>query len=165
MKLRNVIKILMIFSFVLSAQAQTCDKKDQNEIAKEVVIAELLGASLSSPFKCLKEHPFKFIKPQWFAPNDGNRVFSVGIVLDSLRITSINVIDEFSGQYSVTFEVKAEEKFGGKIHQDKMEVALFPNPEGQERYGCGHSMSSPAQDYLAQRCYAKAQSQDQESKP
>ncbi len=148
----NILPLILVAGMCLSAQA-ACPKNKKEDIAKEVVTAELLGASLSSPFTCLNDHAFKYIKPHWFAPNEGNRLFSVGVELDSLKINKIETVDEFSGQYLVHFEVQAVKKFGGEVHKDKMEVALFPNSEGEKKYGCGHSMSSPSKDYLAKRCY------------
>lgn len=164
MKRLFILLAVAVCMHVSKAWTQDCPKQKLDEIAKEVVTAELLGASLSDPFKCLKEHKFAYIKPQWLPPNDGKRIFDVGVKLSSLKILKIEMIDEFSGQYRVDFEVKAEEKFDNKTYKDSMEVAVFPNQNDRERYGCGHTMSTPKKYFLADICYVDSEVPEQESK-
>ena len=165
MKFASVI-LSIIFSascFANDFTLESCQKIDKEKVFKEAIIRELLGASLSLRPKCLVEHSFKFIKPVWVPPTESNRIFDIGVDLNSLKIINSKLLEDFSGQYSVEFQVKSTKAFSDKIFKDKIVVATKLESSMHKQYGCAFTMEIPQNFYLASLCYDK-QKTSKESK-
>lgn len=141
-------------SFAMDFNLESCQKIKQDKVFSEAIIRELLGASLSSRPKCLTKHPFKYIKPVWIPPTEGRRIFDIGVDLKSLKITNTKLLEEFTGQYSVEFEVQSTKQFGSKIYKDKIVVATKLEASIHRSHGCAFTMEIPENYYLASSCYA-----------
>ena len=157
MVLKFVLPILLLISTNAWAQkkftAKFCGKQSLEEVAKQAIKRELLGASLSYKFKCLNEKNLKFHNPIWNPPVEGDRVFDIGVDIKSIKIKKMDLVDDFTGQYNVSFEVKSTSDFGSKIHDDSMSIATKLSDPMFAEYGCSHSMQPPEKFYLASICY------------
>lgn len=154
--------IFIILSLTLSPvisamdfSLESCQKITKEKVFKEAIIRELLGASLSSRPKCLVQYPFKFIKPVWVAPVESRRIFDIGVELKSLKIIKSTLIEEFTGQYSVEFELQSTKQFGAKTYKDKIVVATKLESSMHKSHGCAFTMEIPTNYYLASLCYDK----------
>ncbi len=155
-------KFLLLFSALISLNSfskdfslEKCEKFDKKEVLKEAVIRELLGASLSAKPKCLTTYPFKYTQASWFPPSEGERIFDYGVDLSSLKVIKTELIEEFTGQYKITFEVKSTKQFGSKVFTDSMTVATKLESSLHEEQGCSMMMSKPQNYFLASICYAQ----------
>lgn len=155
--MRVISFILLLFvsttSFAIEFNLNSCQKIQKEKIFKEAIIRELLGASLSSRPKCLVQQSFNYILPVWVPPTEGNRIFDIGVDLDSLKITKSKLIEEFTGQYIVEFEVKSTKQFGAKIYKDKIVVATKLEASIHKSHGCAFTMEIPENYYLASLCF------------
>lgn len=153
------IKILF-FSLLVStgyAYAQDdCAKIGTKEIALEAVKREALGASLSEQFTCFTTYPLKHVLAVWNPPNEGFREFDLGIDIDSIKINDLTLIDDFTGQYKVDFEVTTTSQFGSKVVKDKIVIATKLSESMSKKYGCAFTLEIPEKAYLAQICYKEA---------
>ncbi len=157
------ISLILLICYSISSHAfefnlKSCQKIQKEKIFKEAITRELLGASLSSRPKCLVKHSFKYLLPVWVPPTEGTRIFDIGVDLKSLKIIDSKLIEEFTGQYSVEFEVKSTKQFGEKIFKDKIVVATKLESSIHKSHGCAFTMEIPENYYLASVCF------DQESK-
>lgn len=144
-------------SLCLAASAQDdCANVGTKEIAIEAIKREALGASLSEQFTCFNTYSFKHVRPVWNPPNEGFREFELGVDLESIAIKNLTLIDDFTGQYSVDFEIKTTEQFGGKVVKDKIVIATKLSDSMGKKYGCAITMEIPAKAYLAELCYKDA---------
>ncbi|MBH46831.1 MAG: hypothetical protein CME71_01530 [Halobacteriovorax sp.] len=153
----KIVITLLLFSSSAWAQksftANYCQKQSLEEIAKQAIKREMLGASLSYKFKCLSDKNLKYHNPIWNPPVEGDRVFDVGVDLRSLKIKKLELVDEFTGQYSVSFEIKSTKDFGEKVHEDTILIATKLSDSMHKQYGCSHTMQSPEKYFLASICY------------
>lgn len=156
--IRVLIKVLALsFSLsVTSTYALDCTKADIKDIAYESVVRELKGASLSARPKCLDEHNFKTIKPVWLPPIESVKIFDIGVLDDSLKITELKLIDSFVGEYEVSFEAKADKHFGGALHKSKMTIVTKLEEKMKERNGCALTLIPPKKTMLMRSCYVEA---------
>lgn len=147
--------VLALGTLTFNSYALDCSKVDIKEIAKESVIRELKGASLSSRPKCLDEHRFNYVRPLWRPPVESERIFDIGVLDNTLKITEVKLEDDFVGQYKVQYEAKADKHFGGKVH--KSEITIVTKLEGRmlERNGCALTLVSPKKSMLMRSCYEK----------
>lgn len=153
--MKKVIILILMFvsSFSVLAIEFNCTDVKKEVIASEVVKLELYGLRISDRFTCLKQDAFKYIKARFEPPEEGYRRFEVGVDASTLKILRLEKIDEESGQYYAHFEVRASERFGGELIQDKVHMIIHPSKRIQTLEGCGDSLFGPEKFYLAKQCY------------
>lgn len=155
--MKKFISILAFATLVVSAQAEdNCSKVGTKEIALEAIKREALGASLSEQFTCFTSYPLKHVRAVWNPPNEGFREFELGIDIESIKVNDLTLIDDFTGQYKVDFEVKTTSQFGNKVVKDKMVIATKLSDSMGKKYGCAFTLEIPAKAYLAETCYKDA---------
>lgn len=155
--------ILLTFFLLFGSQSYAksnfssvyCAKQSLEEVVKESIIRELLGTSLSHHFKCLDEYDFKLVRSVWNPPVEGERLFQYGVVLSSLKILKMDLVEEFTGQYKVSFQIKTTKPFGSLVLKDTILIATKLSKSMHENYGCSITMESPQKFYLASFCYKK----------
>lgn len=152
-----VIALLILSSSNVWAQksftANYCQEQSLEEVAKQAIKRELLGASLSYKFKCLNDKNLKYHNPIWNPPVEGDRVFDVGVNIGSIKVKKMELVDEFTGQYSVSFQVKSTKDFGSKVYDDTILIATKLSDSMHKQYGCSHTMQPPEKYFLASICY------------
>src|SRR5690606_35388909 len=155
--IRVLIKILLISTVISSScYAADCAKAKVEDIAQEAVLRELKGASLSAKLKCLSEHDFKLVKPIWRPPMEGNKILDVGVLDKTLKVTNIKKIEDFTGQYEVSYEAEADKLYGGGIRKSKLTIVTKLEPRMKERHGCAMTLVVPEVAMLARSCYEEA---------
>lgn len=136
--------------------ASVCDKAKVEDIAREAVVRELKGASLTNKPKCLGTNSFKLVKPIWRPPVEGERILDVGVIDNTLKITKVKKIEDFTGQYEVQYEAEADKLFGGGVRKGKIVIVTKLEPRMRERHGCGMTLIIPETTMLMRSCYEKA---------
>ncbi len=147
--------LISLSSFAMDYTLEKCEKVNKEDVLKEAVVHEMLGASLSAKPKCLSKYPFKYTKVAWFPPSDEERIFDYGVDLTSLKILKSELVEEFTGQYKVTFQITSTKQFGSKVFEDSMLIATRLGASIHKEQGCSMMMGKPQNYYLASSCYTK----------